>query len=453
MHRELLGSLAAASLLAALACTSGGDGAKGGDSAAIAAAAPAPCDSTAIPTGITVPDGFCVTVFADSLGHARHIVVATDGSVFVNTWSGRYFGDSPVKPGGFLVALRDTTRDGRADVVQRFGETSEAKGTGGTGIAIHDGKLYAEAGSRIVRFPLGGGSLSPAGTGEVVVSNLPLTGDHPQHPIAIHSSGALYVSSGSASNSCQIKERTLESKGREPCAELATRAGVWRYDANATNQRFSAAERFATGIRNPVGITIGPDGALYTTMHGRDQLAENWPKLYTPEQGQEQPGEEFMRVEQGDDFGWPHCYYDTVQQKLVLAPEYGGDGGTEVGLCADKKPPLASFPAHWAPNAVAFHTGTQLPERYRGGIFVAFHGSWNRTPGPQEGYNVTFLPLADGRPAGPHEVFAQGFPGGTVQPDRARYRPSGVAVGPDGAIYVTDDRVGRVWRITYGGRN
>ena len=429
--------------LTALACSSGE---KGGGERAMAAATCADSGS-----GITVPAGFCATVFADSIGHARQLVVAPNGDVYVNTWSGPYYPRSPAPPGGFLVALRDTNADGRADVVQRFGETSENKGTGGVGLALYNGALFAEAGPRILRYPLDETAMVPSTPPDTVIVALPTTGDHPQHSMAIDSSGILYIQSGSASNSCQIRERTAESKGKDPCRELETRGGVWRYDAKVNGQRFSPRDRFATGIRNAVGMTIGPDGALWTTQHGRDQLAENWPKLYTPEQGQELPAEELMRVSEGDDFGWPYCYYDGAQKKRVLAPEYGGDGGTAVGRCADKGAPAAVFPAHWAPNGVVFYTGTQFPERYRDGAFVAFHGSWNRTPGPQGGYNVVFQPMSGGKASGDFEVFADGFAGTTVQPDRATYRPAGVAMGRDGALYVTDDVKGRVWRIAYGG--
>src|SRR6266436_8645995 len=111
------------------------------------------------------------------------------------------------------------------------------------------------------------------------------------------------------------------------------------------------------------------------------------------------PGEELVELERGADYGWPYCYYDLTQQKLVLAPEYGGDGQA-IGVCADKRAPVAAFPAHWAPNDLVLYHGDQFPERYRGGAFIAFHGSWNRAPFPQAGYNVVFQPLADGKPTG-----------------------------------------------------
>ena len=400
--------------------------------------------------GITLPEGFCATVFADTLGHARHIAIAPNGDVFVNTWSGRYYGNAPPPRGGFLVALRDTTGDGVADAITRFGDSVQSGGTGGTGIALHRGALFAEANDKILRYQLTSGALAPTAAPTIVVTRLPLTGDHPAHPFAIHSGGTMYVNSGSATNACGVRDRALESPGRDPCTELATRAGIWRYDANRTGQAFSPTERHATGIRNATGITIGPDGALFATQHGRDQLAENWPKLYTSEQGQNLPAEELLHVEEGADFGWPYCYYDDTKRQLVLAPEYGGNG-TEIGRCASMRAPVATFPAHWAPNGLVFYSGDRFPERYRGGAFIAFHGSWNRAPGPQGGYNVVFVPFDGRNPSGAYEVFADGFAGAAKTPDRAAHRPSGVAVGPDGALYISDDKGGRLWRVVYRG--
>lgn len=400
--------------------------------------------------GITLPSGFCATVFADTVGHARHMVVAPNGTVYVNTWSGRYYGNAPAPRGGFLVALRDTTGDGVADVRMRFGDSVKSGGIGGTGIGLHDGDLFAETNDRIVRYDLPDGALVPSGTPTTVVSGLPLTGDHPPHPFVIDSSGGLFMNSGSASNACGVRDRTPESRGHDPCTELRTRAGIWRYDANRTGQRFSPAERYATGIRNAIGITIGPNGALYATQHGRDQLAEGWPKLYTAEQGQNLPAEELLRVEEGGDYGWPYCYYDDTKRQLVLAPEYGGNG-SDVGRCASMRPPVAAFPAHWAPNGVVFYSGDRFPARYRGGAFIAFHGSWNRAPGPQGGYNVVFVPFSGGTPSGPYEVFADGFAGPEKSPDRAARRPAGLAVGQDGSLYISDDKGGRIWRVVYRG--
>jgi glucose/arabinose dehydrogenase/mono/diheme cytochrome c family protein len=402
--------------------------------------------------GLALPPGFCATVFADKLGHARHMAAAANGVVYVNTWSGVYYGNDTPPPGGFLIALRDTNGDGRADEVTRFGPSAKQGSGGGTGIGLYRGALYAEVNDRIVRYALPTGAAVPTGEPETIVSGLPLTGDHPMHPFAIDADGTMYVDLASATNSCQEQNRMPASPGINPCTELETRGGIWRYDANRTGQKFSPAERFATGIRNADGIAIDPrDHTLYSTQHGRDQLSENWGNLYTPEQGANLPAEELLRIRRGGDYGWPECYFDDRQGKLVLAPEYGGDGGRKVGECAGKLPPAAAFPGHWAPNDVVIYTGTQFPTAYQGGAFIAFHGSWNRAPFPQGGYCVVFQPLADGKASGPFVVFADGFAGAVKAPGAAEYRPSGVTVGPDGALYVSDDVRGRIWRIVYRG--
>ena len=409
--------------------------------------------------GLKLPDGFCATVFADNIGHARHIAVSSNGDVYVNTWSGRYY-NTPAPAGGFIVALRDTNNDGKADITKRFGPDSAHGNAGGTGIGIYNAQLYAEesgaSAGRIVRYAISTDSMTATAASQTIVSGLPLAGDHPMHPFAIAQSGEIYINSGSPSNSCQVKNRTLESPGRKPCPELLTRAGIWRYDANKTNQRFSPAERYATGIRNAVAIGFDAGGQLFSTQHGRDQLFENWPKLYTSNQGQNLPAEELLRIEQGGDYGWPYCYFDSSQKKLVLAPEYGGDGGKAVGECATKKGPEAFFPAHWAPDGLVFYTGTSFPAHYQGGVFIVFHGSWNRAPAPQQGYNVSFVPFAAGKAVDParNEIFADGFSGGPLGPDandKAAHRPTGIAQGPDGALYIADDTGGRVWRVVYKG--
>jgi glucose/arabinose dehydrogenase len=408
--------------------------------------------------GITLPDGFCATIFADTIGHPRDIAVASNGDVYVNTWSGSYF-PGPTHPGGFIVALRDTNSDGKADIVKRFGPDASKKNGGGTGIGLYKGSLYVEEGDtttkRIVRYAISTDSLAATAAGEVIVAGLPANGDHPMHPFVIDGSGNIFMDIGSATNSCQAENRTQASPGRRPCTELSTRAGIWKYDANRTNQRFSPTERYATGIRNAVGIALDPSGQLYSTQHGRDQLAENWSKLFTPDQGQNLPAEELLRIEQGGDYGWPYCYFDGSQQKLVLAPEYGGDG-KQVGECASKKAPEAYFPAHWAPDGLLFYTGSQFPARYKGGAFIAFHGSWNRAPAAQQGYQVVFVPYTSGKPtdAAKYETFANGFVGGPLTPaanDQAKHRPTALAQGPDGAIYITDDKGGRVWKVVYRG--
>jgi glucose/arabinose dehydrogenase/mono/diheme cytochrome c family protein len=402
-------------------------------------------------SGLTLPAGFCATVFADGIGHARHMVVSPSGALYVNTWSGRYYGNDTPHPGGFLVALQDKSGSGKADMTERFGETVQSGGKGGTGIAMYKGSIFAEINDRIVRYRLPAGAIVPSGPADTIVSGLPLGGDHPMHPFAINAEGAMYVDVASATNSCQLKNRTLKSPGLDPCTELETRGGVWLFDANKTNQGFSPAERFATGIRNAEGFAIDANGRVFVTQHGRDQLHTNWPELYKPDQEATLPAEVLLLLQHNGDYGWPECYYDAFVQKLVLAPEYGGDGGKTTGVCANKIGPVAVFPAHWAPNAMVLYDKTQFPERYRGGVFIGFHGSWNRAPYAQGGYNVVFQPLDGDHASGQCEIFADGFAGAVKSPAKAVHRPSGLAVGADGSLYVSDDIRGRIYRIVYRG--
>lgn len=443
----MIGRLAAAILAAGAAALAGVAfvvAAPDGDEAG--AAAPT-CESA----GLTLPPGFCATVFADGLGHARHMAVAVDGTLYVNTWSGAFYRSAPPSPpGGFLVALRDEDGDGKAEVVRRFGPTAADGAGGGTGIALYNGALYAEVDDRIVRYPRAPGEVVPSGAAATTVSGLPMTGDHQMHPFAIDRTGALFVNSGSPSNVCEDPPRAPGSKGKSPCDELATRAGIWKYDAARTGQVFAPKDRFAIGIRNTGGIAFDAAGRMFATQHGRDQLPQNWPQLYDIQRGSELPAEELVAPVSGGDFGWPYCYFDGVQDKLVLAPEYGGDGRS-VSQCAQKTPPVAAFPAHWAPNDVLVYGATQFPAAYRGGAFIAFHGSWNRAPTPQQGFNIVFQPLRDGKAAGKWLLFADGFAGPRRAEGTAEHRPAGLAVAPDGALYVADDQAGRIWRISYRG--
>ena len=401
--------------------------------------------------GLKLPAGFCATVFAEGIGHTRHLVVSPNGVVYANTWSGDYYDFDKVHEGGFLVALQDKTGAGKADVIERFGETAQTGGHGGVGIGLYKGAIYAEINDRIVRYSLSAGAIVPKDAPEIIVSGLPLGDDHPMHPFIIGNDGSIYIDVATATNSCQPKNRQPKVPGANPCTELETRGGIWRYDANKTNQKFSPAERYATGIRNGEGFAFDSAGRLFVTQHGRDQLHSNWPDLYQPSDEALQPAEELMLLKSGGDYGWPECYYDVVQKKLVLAPEYGGDGGKTVGVCATKLAPAAAFPAHWGPNGAVHYGGKQFPARYRDGVFIAFHGSWNRAPYPQGGYNVVFQPMAGDHASGTCEIFADGFAGAKKTPEGATHRPTGLAVGPDGALYISDDIKGTIYRITYTG--
>ena len=400
--------------------------------------------------GITLSPGFCASVFADNLGHARQMAFGPNGVLYVNTWSGAYYHNDKVPAGGFLIALKDSKGDGHADRVERFGLTQAQGSAGGTGIRVYKGALYAEQNDKIIRYPLPLDALAPKEDAQVIISGMPITGDHPMHPFIIDAEGQLFVDLGSATNACQEQNRMPNSAGHKPCTELESRAGIWRYDANKKDQHFSPVERYATGLRNGEGFAFDSAGRLFVTQHGRDQLSQNWPRYFNAHQSAELPAEEIVLLQKDADYGWPECYYDQLQNKLVQAPEYGGDGKT-VGPCAQKQGPVAVFPGHWAPNDLLIYEGKAFPAGYRDGAFVAFHGSWNRAPEPQGGYNIVFQSLKDGKAAGNFIVFADGFAGAAKEPGRAAFRPSGLATGPDGALYISDDTHGRIWRVTYHG--
>ncbi|MDQ3389183.1 MAG: PQQ-dependent sugar dehydrogenase, partial [Gemmatimonadota bacterium] len=246
------------------------------------------------------------------------------------------------------------------------------------------------------------------------------------------------------------------------CRELESRAGIWRFAPDRAGQQPGDGVRWATGIRNALAIAVDPrDDILYVVQHGRDQLGAHWPEFFDAQQNAEIPAEEFFRVRRDADYGWPYCYYDPLAGRKVLAPEYGGDG-SEVGRCAEKEDPLLAFPAHWAPNGLLFYHGSHFPERYRGGAFIAFHGSWNRAPLPQAGYKVVFVPFGAEGPLGEYETFAGGFAGplpeggqlSSSEPEAkpAEHRPMALAQAPDGALFISDDAGGRIWRVIYTGR-
>ena len=453
--RTTVTALLAGTLLACalLACTGGGEG--GTDTARAAADSAARRDSLARSAaaatqcapdngGLTLPPGFCATVFADDVGGPRHIDVAPNGDVFTQLISGKKGIESGSGRAGGILALRDTNGDGVADTSAYFGAL------GGTGVRLHDGWLYADDVARIVRYRLPEGTLVPAAAPDTIVAGLP-RGGHEARNFVVGRDGVLFVNVGSLSNACQVEDRGVRSPGHEPCTELETRAGIWRFDASRTGQTPDSGRRYATGNRNAMGLAIHPrTGTLWATQHGRDQLFQNWPAHFTAQESADNPAEELQVVREGDDFGWPYCYWSVEHGRRVLAPEYGGDG-EQVGRCAEFETPAAVFPGHWAPMDLLFYTGRQFPARYRDGAFIAFHGSWNRAPRPQEGFRVVFQPLAGDSASAEFETFADGFAGGTMTPGGAEHRPMGLAQGPDGALYVTDDKGGRIWKIVYRG--
>ena len=392
--------------------------------------------------GITLPDGFRAQVIADDIGKARQIAIRENGDMYVSLMD-------PVDM-NYVAAMRDTNGDGQMEFIKYFGELdSSCKGVG-----LYKGYLYVSSRTQVVRFPMEENRLLPTGPFEVVVSGFVLQRDHPDKVFTFDDRGHIYVQIGSPSNACMEQIRTRGSPGKMPCNELEYAAGIWRFDAQKLGQKHLVdGYRYATGIRNCVAMTWDPvKKEIYTVNNGRDLLSAFFPDLFDDRDNAETPAEEFQLVREGSDFGWPYAYYDSRLGKRVVMPEYGGDGRREApaGLYDE---PIMIFPGHWAPVGIQFYHAEQFPERYRGGAFISFHGSWNRSPLPQQGYNVVFVPFEGKFPSGDYEIFADGFKGTEVllSPGEARYRPTGVAVGPDGFLYNSEDMRGRIWRIAYVG--
>ncbi len=395
-----------------------------------------PCDGDN--GGLSLLDGFCATVFADELGRARHIAVAPNGDVYVAIAPPR-----GVFEGGSVMALRDADHDGVAE------EMVQVADVGGNGIAIAHGHLYIARDGGILRAPLLDDGMG-IGELESVVAGLPISGDHTAKSVVVVGDD-MYINIGSATNSCQVENRALHSPGIDPCPELCERAGVWKFDAHGSNMTLADGVHVVTGARNTNALAYDAESdRMWGAINGRDQLFENWPEHYTMTEDLLLPAEEIVAIEMGKDYGWPYCYYDSFMRQKVLAPEYGGDGSI-VGRCANMDNPAAVLPAHWAPLGMTFASGAMFPERFGTGLFLTTHGSrFDMEAMFDPGYNVMFVPYADGQPAGDPMHFAIGFDGGNVPlPEAATYRPVGIAMMPDGSMIVGDDKVGRIWRITY----
>ena len=402
--------------------------------------------------GLFLPGGFEALVVADSTGHARHIAVNDNGDIYVKL-------SSSDKVRGGNIALRDTTGDGRADIIVQFAGLDQKRTSYGTGMVIHDGYLYFSSATNLYRNKLTPGQLIPESETEVVLTD---DHDHGIHwhitkPVTFDNKGNMYIPFGAPSNACQDISQTPNGApggvGLDPCPELELHGGIWKFDAGKTGLTQKDGVEIATGIRSVVAMDWNPaDENLYIVMHGRDNLHSLFPGVFSAWQNALLPSEEFIKVTEGADYGWPYCYYDQMKKQKVLAPEYGGDGDT-VGRCADMQLPVMGFPGHWAPNGLLFYRGDQFPERYKNGAFIAFHGSTNRAPYPQAGYFVGFVPFENGKPTGEWEVFADGFArvDTIVNTSDAVYRPMGLTTGPDGSLYITDSRKGKIWRVMYKG--
>ncbi len=386
---------------------------------------------------LQLPAGFTAQAITQNQGRVRHIAIAPNGTLFLKL--------ERLRSGAGIIRLRDLDRDGFYEDSLLFGNYI------GTGIAVKDFFLYASSNNAVYRYPLDKNyePIQPEKP-ERLVYGLMDKGQHASKSITLDNAGNLYVNIGAPSNICQVEDRKAGSPGRTPCPILDSAGGIWQFSASIPDQTYAQGMRYATGLRNVVGLDWNNEvNDLYVTVHGRDLLFQHFPQLYDAKAGAELPAETFYRLKKGQDAGWPYVYWDQFKKKKILSPEFGGDGVKEGAPQAIE--PLMGFPGHLAPNALLFYTGSQFPKRYRNGAFIAFHGSWNRNPEFQEGFYVVFVPMKNGIPTGDWEIFADGFTGKDkiMSPREAQHRPCGLAQAPDGSLLVSDDVKGWVWKITY----
>jgi glucose/arabinose dehydrogenase len=351
---------------------------------------PQPAPSADLST-IRLPPGFTIELFAGDLGHPRFMALDQRGTLLVS-----------VPRAGRVIALPDDNRDGRADGIVPVVEGLELP----HGLAFLDGQLHVAETGRVVRFDYDPATRRVRGSSTVVVPNLPARGNHWTRTLTIGPDGRLYVSVGSSCNSCEERDNR--------------RAAIYRSDADGRG-----GVPFATGLRNAVGIAFRPGTSeLWATVNGRDWL------------GDDRPAEYITRVEEGGFYGWPYCHWTTAG--LVPDPDLGGGNH-----CKAVRHPSLLYQAHTAPLGLAFYTGSQFPAEYRGDLLVALHGSWNRSV--PAGYKVIRVRLGGATPA------AEDFATGWLVGGRYWGRPVDLTVAPDGALFVSDDNLGAVYRITYRG--
>ncbi|MDF2628990.1 MAG: L-sorbosone dehydrogenase [Symbiobacteriaceae bacterium] len=339
----------------------------------------------ASPRGLTVPDGFAISVFAAGLDFPRHMAQGPDGAIYVAE-----------RGANRVVRLPDANADGVADKVESYATGMEAA----HGVEWHEGALYVGATDGIYRFT------PPVKAGEKgrKLVDLPPRGGHYTRTVHFGPDGRMYVTIGSTCNVC------VEEEPR--------RAAMWVYNADGTGGRL-----FADGLRNTVDFAFHPQtGAIFGVDNGRDSL------------GDDRPPEELNLIRDGGDYGWPVCHGGDI-----IDPQFG-----KPGSCAGTEPPVLNMQAHSAPLGVQFYTGSMFPAAYQGRLFISFHGSWNRSE--KTGYKVVSVPFKDGRPAGPPEDFLTGF----LQGDNTVVgRPVGVLQTQDGALLISDDNTGNIYRITF----
>jgi len=338
---------------------------------------------------LTVPPGFAIDVFASNVGSVRFMALDPAGTLLVS---------EPSR--GRVLALRDRSGSGKADSTQIVVEGLDQP----HGLAFKDGALYVAETGRVLRLPYDPATMK-AGPPTVVVRDLPRGGGHWTRTVVFGADGRMYVSVGSSCNVCRESDKR--------------RATVMRYNADGSDEQI-----FASGMRNAVGLAFQPaTGVLWATVNERDWRGDDVPPDYVTE------------VKEGTFHGWPDCM--VVRGKVM-----SDDSFARGGRCEAVTPPTVEIQAHSAPIGLAFYTATQFPPEYRGSLFVAYRGSWNRTV--PTGYKVVRIPFRDGKPAG-----VEDFVTGWLEGASAWGRPVDLIVGRDGALYLSDQGAGRIYRISH----
>jgi glucose/arabinose dehydrogenase len=371
---------------------------------ATAAPSATPVPAPAVPSGppqahtlpggtVTLPAGFKIDLYASNVGQARFMAVRpSDGVLFVADANGR------------ILVLPDANHDGKPDSVTAFASGLNLP----TSIAFYQDWVYIGETDKVSRFSAPNNALQAQGAKQVIVPNLP-TGGHFTRTVAFGPDGKLYLAIGSSCNICTEKDDR--------------RAAISVYDPDGKNGRL-----FATGLRNAVGFTWQPGtNQMWATVNGRDSI------------GDDIPPDDLRAIKDGAFYGWPYCYDGSNPN-----PEFNNPA-----KCANVPPDEVALPAHSAALGLTFGDQFSAPQPYKDSIYIAYHGSWNRSV--KTGYKVVRVPIVNGQP-GTAEDFAWGWlPGNADNPGQVWGRPVGVTIGSDGAMYVTDDSAGRIYRISATG--